>query len=128
VHANASAYWREMAAVVSMQQGVFDGFAASGVACTPAVTLDDILIINAQGDLGDIAQVVDVSRRPDWFAMDKRTAEHTSMRMSRCSFMARLLPDMSDVLVSHATWFMYSNMLRTFKAYTFPDPTEAGVR
>lgn len=126
VRSNSSAYWLEMAAVVSMQQGVFDGVAASGFVCSPALTLEDIFIINSQGDLGDIAQAVDAVRRPDWFSMDKAAVRRTAMRMSHCSFMARFLPDMSDVLVSHATWFMYSNMLRTFKAYTFPDPVVAG--
>ena len=42
------------------------------------------------------------------------------MRHARCSALIKVLPDFSDVLVGHATWADYSELLRIWKTYNFP--------
>jgi hypothetical protein len=42
------------------------------------------------------------------------------MRHARCSALIKVLPDFSDVLVGHATWADYSELLRIWKTYDFP--------
>ena len=42
----------------SQLQGIWDGYVASGHQCYPVLTFDDILIINAQADLGEIENAV----------------------------------------------------------------------
>ncbi len=57
VETNTSAYWQQMACTFSQLQGLSDGYAASGHTCTPALSFDDILIVNAQvtGGVSDVA-------------------------------------------------------------------------
>lgn len=124
---NSSLYWEVVSDMFSKIHGMSAGqVAAQGSSGGCTVSLDDLLIINAQGDLGDIMEVVSVSSRPSWWDMSKDDVIAASLRRSHCTVAVRFLPDMSDLLTAHTTWSSYTCMNRVFKAYTFPDPLEQG--
>ena len=106
-------------------QGLTDGHAAS-TSRSCSLTVDDLLIINAQGDVGDIMTVVDVSSRPDWWNMSYDEVVATSLKRDHCTVAVRFLPDMTDLLAAHTTWSSYNCMIRIFKAYVFEDPLVTG--
>lgn len=47
-------------------------------------------------------------------------------KLTDCSSLVRVLPDLSDAVVGHTTWRMFYAMLRTWKAYVLPY-TRAGI-
>ena len=69
---------------------MYAGYVASGLQCEPGVDWNDIMLINAQGDQGDIANAVLPSLRSDGRAL----AEHHLLFPSHCSSVVRFTPDM----------------------------------
>jgi len=66
--------------------------------------------MNIFGDLEDLEQVFDVSNQ-----------EPPKVRgIGHCSALIRLLPNNSDIYVSHDTWNSYQSMLRILKNYKLP--------
>jgi hypothetical protein len=116
----------QVAATFSKLRGIADGHAASSDRdCS--LTVDDVLIINAQGDIGDVLQVVDPSLRLDWKSMSMEGVVSAALARSHCTVTVRFLPDMSDLFAAHTTWSSYNCMIRVFKLYVFEDPLRPGT-
>ena len=57
-----------------------------------------------------------------WKAKVEERKSHLdpTMRSGKCSGLIKLLPDNSELFVSHDTWDTYYAMLRVFKLYDLP--------
>ena len=113
-----------MGAIFSQIHGVYDGYLSKAIACTPAITLDSIMINNAFEDLSAIVKGAIPSMRADWQSLTAKEAKQLMLQESHCTFVARFTPDMMDVIMAHNTWANYSTMNRVFKLYSFPDPQD----
>ena len=96
-------------------------------------TSQQLLLMNQQGDQMDLGNALNISGGgsgsgsmgesagegsesdvPPGFRYAQWFGQHT-----HCSSLIALTPDNSDVYMGHATWGMYSMMLRVFKTYDF---------
>lgn len=82
------------------------------------MTLTDLLLLEASGDLYDIIPAVN----PELF--DLRVGELSASQFFdlwhskvSCSAMIKIKSDNSDVFAAHTTWTSYQNMLRIYKHY-----------
>ena len=82
------------------------------------VTLWDVQLINALGDLFDIKPAVLHSRRQDFAKMQPTEASSLLQRMGHCTALIKVTDDLSDLLMGHSSWFHYANMNRIFKHYS----------
>jgi len=83
------------------------------------LSLMDLQVINAAGDIGNIEYYNSKLSRPDF---SKMTHEQISMHFeekNHCSSLIKVAADLSDVWFGHNTWTNYSSMLRIFKEYRF---------
>ena len=92
------------------------------------VSMEDITTMNIFGDLEDLEQVFDSSYNKvktglsDQVEVIHHCQEPGKVRGlgGRCSALVRVLPDNSDMFVSHDTWNSYQSMLRILKKYKMP--------
>lgn len=108
-------FWVQVDLVWNQLLGMAAGVASTG----STVTYQDLLLLNAQGDIGDIESTVTpreqrlnlrkqpLSKLLEWRAEN----EH-------CSAMIRLTEGNQELMMGHTTWGHYSTMLRVFKRYT----------
>ena len=65
------------------------------------LTEEQIMLISANGDLGDI-----------FTAVNEELPENLAVRsLGKCSALIKLLPDMSELFVSQDTWTEFSDMV-----------------
>jgi len=104
-------YWHQVGLFYDQMEGLYTGYKAS-VAGTArdVVTFDDIMTMNIFGDLEDLEQVFDVTQK----------VPPKVRGIGHCSALIRLLPNNSDIYVSHDTWNSYQSMLRILKNYRLP--------
>ena len=65
--------------------------------------------MNLDGDLEDLEVALGAPA----------SSQRRIMGSGSCSSLIKVLPEMSDVLVSHDMWGTYHSMLRIFKLYNF---------
>jgi hypothetical protein len=128
------AFWHQSSLLRRQLRGVHAGYldarAATGFANVTAepLTLEHLLLINLDGDLEDLA---DLMTEPRGGGEDPNpglnlgvavpaAARWPQFRRGRCSALVRLLPDHSDVFISQDTWSDVNSMLRIFKLYDLP--------
>eukprot|EP00455_Lapot_gusevi_P032362 TRINITY_DN3529_c0_g1_i3.p1 TRINITY_DN3529_c0_g1~~TRINITY_DN3529_c0_g1_i3.p1 ORF type:complete len:535 (-),score=171.08 TRINITY_DN3529_c0_g1_i3:144-1748(-) len=103
-------YWYQISLVMQQLQGLVLGYnkacsAFSGCEIDPW----GLLYLSASSDIEDIEAAL------------TNTAQ-TSIKSGRgrCSALIKLLPDNSDLFISHVSWSEYVTMLRIYKLYDFP--------
>jgi len=109
-HKNHDPYWHHVDLFYQQMYGLQHGYkhAVRGTDMD-VVTLKDIRTMNVFGDMEDLESALDSEKEPAIL----RGAGH-------CSALIRLLPNNSDIFVSHDTWNSYQNMLRILKKYNLP--------
>jgi hypothetical protein len=130
-------YWFTVQGALKQINGVFEGFVA-GCSSPEAVragnhdaqdifrtldnpTLEHFLMINAWGDLYQIALKYWEPGRNSRLHGNRRVASAKKKLVQRCSAIVKLLPDLSDVVFGHATWDTFESLgPRIFKHYSFP--------
>jgi len=140
--ANTSAYWQHVGALLAQIDGLAAGQAdAAAAAGRKAIGFQVVYNSIIQGgDIFNLAQVYGVSaeqraRTPALrrlveggraavegnAAPAARAAAYAPRgRADHCSALVRLLPDGSDVLLTHTTWSGLENMLRIAKTFDLP--------
>lgn len=111
-------YYLTLKKVLLQFDGILDG--VNHAAADPAhqITLLQLLLLDASGDLYDIIPAVD----KDGFKLNigKLSAQEffdSWHKQISCSALIRMTPDGSDIFAGHNTWTSYQNMLRIFKHY-----------
>lgn len=144
LHHETDDYWFTARGILHQLEGMLEGLkegcpalrerkeaAAVELSSLRYPTLLHLLLLNADGDLFQIADKFsefsrDSSRRPHEGAYDakggnsmrRRLLKHHRMKGSRrhehCSAMIKLLPDGSDVVFGHSTWYDFNFFLFNF--------------
>lgn len=76
-------------------------------------------LINGAGDLFDIKPAILKDTRPDFGSMGKEELMMYLNLNGHCSALVKVSDDLQDLMMGHASWFIYSSMLRIFKVYEF---------
>ncbi|MCL4148177.1 UNVERIFIED_CONTAM: hypothetical protein GTU68_048902 [Idotea baltica] len=74
--------------------------------------------MNSSGDLEDLDNILDPKKRNTTF--EEWVSNKDSFTDGHCSALIKVLPNNSDLYVSHVTWNTYQSMLRVQKKYIFP--------
>jgi hypothetical protein len=113
-------YWYSLQAVVAQFDGLAQGvqdFAAPG----ESLTVLDMLILQAAGDMYDIQPAVDLASRPAWEKItDEREFHDKYEDQTSCSALVTIINGTvttGEVYAGHTTWTSYANMLRIYKHY-----------
>eukprot|EP00126_Sphaerothecum_destruens_P006490 Sdes_comp19381_c0_seq1m10668 len=124
---NQSSFWRQVGLVQSQFDGLVQGY-------QDHFTFGEILdrfaffMLNAVGDLLDLKLALDKKERKDWDSFMepdagiKKNLTETKLKVAlstHCTALIKVLPDLSDILISHSSWFSYSAMNRIYKHYHF---------
>ena len=112
-------YWQFVGSLVKQLDGLVDGYARSAFGKENPLELWAFVMINAMGDLFDIIPAVSRSKRPDFHRMNHKEIRDYMNRNGHCSALIRVTDDLSDIMVGHNSWFVYSSMLRIYKTYEF---------
>jgi len=104
-------FWHHVGLFYDQMVGLYQGYRASVKdTAMDVITLEDIVTMNIFGDLEDLEQVFD-------------TNDHEAPKVQgigHCSALIRLIPNNTDLYVSHDTWNSYQSMLRILKRYKMP--------
>lgn len=118
---NTSDYWVAVKNVLAQFQGISDGYQKYCVQEQGFVNLttQQMLYMQMDGDLGDLQSAFGVeSERHHTRHSSSPTVDRNGLR---CTMLAKLAPDNSDLWFGHATWDTFSNMApRIYKTYTVP--------
>jgi hypothetical protein len=111
-------FWRHVGLIFQQYRGLIDGY---GDHHLPGQELDEwaFQMLNGNGDLFDLIPALDKETIPKWEEMSLEEIRHKIAMRGHCSVLIKMTPGYEDVLAAHASWFMYSAMLRIFKHYSF---------
>lgn len=118
VRLHHSPYWRGIGLFQEQMLGLLDGYNAV-VDHQDRLTLLDILIFQANGDLFDITPALDATRKIDWFRLPQEQFDLKFLTTNHCSALVKIADDLSDVFMGHTSWDDGNCMLRTYKFYYF---------
>lgn len=100
-------------------EGLLAGVNHAAADTSQQLTLLQLLLLNAAGDLYDIIPAVDSNGFNLHIGrLDAETFFDQWHRQISCSALIRIVPDYSDIFAGHNTWTSYQNMLRIFKHYS----------
>ncbi|KAK3755108.1 hypothetical protein QZH41_017928, partial [Actinostola sp. cb2023] len=117
-NSNDSAFWRQMGNILAQYDGLVSGYHTY----PPTDKILPVLafqILNGAGDLIDLQHALDPKRVPDWDHMTKDQILTKVFTKGHCSALIKVLPAYENIFASHASWFVYSAMLRIYKHYYF---------
>eukprot|EP01135_Chromosphaera_perkinsii_P002466 Nk52_evm72s223 gene=Nk52_evmTU72s223 len=120
-------YWRQVALVQSQFDGLVDGYSKYH---EEGQELDRFAfaMLNAVGDLLDLKTVFSKKEKAEWDSFmnpdsgKRKNPVETKLKVglsTHCTALIKVLPDLSDLLFSHSSWFSYSAMNRIYKHYFF---------
>ncbi|CAJ1429326.1 unnamed protein product, partial [Effrenium voratum] len=138
----ADPYWKQVRYTFFQMWGVLDGYNAASLRFGgETLELDDMLLINAGGELPQLLQAYAPESREHRAArsqapsflqqrsksrsqdpLDDAHWERRVVESGRCSALVRLADGDMDLLMGHTTWDDYSKMTRIFKFYNFSLP------
>eukprot|EP00768_Dysnectes_brevis_P003186 gnl/Dysnectes_brevis/228_a259_6416.p1 GENE.gnl/Dysnectes_brevis/228_a259_6416~~gnl/Dysnectes_brevis/228_a259_6416.p1 ORF type:complete len:555 (+),score=202.33 gnl/Dysnectes_brevis/228_a259_6416:97-1761(+) len=109
-------YWLQIGLMCQQARGFVDGYMDGAPEGSSEITLSHYLAFQAQGDLYEIMPALysDLRATPNELSTAERHHFWTS-----CSALVTLTPAMDDLILAHATWTDYRNMLRVYKTYEF---------
>lgn len=111
--------WKHVALLYDQLAGILAGYNTAATA-EQQLTRADILLLNADGDLEDINNIVAEEGMSDEAATARRLrrrATGASDYGSHCSVLIKLTDDYGDLFAGHTTWSQYAYMLRIYKSY-----------
>lgn len=118
---NNDQYYITLSKVLEQFKGILDGINYSAKE-NQTMTLIDLLLLQAAGDLYDIIPAVDENGF-DLHIGKLSPLEFFDRWHSKvsCSAMIKITDDKKDVFAAHTTWTSYQNMLRIYKNYNLDD-------
>lgn len=140
--------WTYISCITSQFEGLYNGYSRSlndNKLLTDqekkkmAITIIDLLLVNSEGNYGDLKAVADYSSDKDLLIDNENFADEENlikvfktsdinmiwknlMKSSHCSVLIKLIKkenDNYDIISGHDTWSNYSELLRTLKTYEF---------
>eukprot|EP00928_Gymnodinium_smaydae_P033273 TRINITY_DN23875_c0_g2_i2.p1 TRINITY_DN23875_c0_g2~~TRINITY_DN23875_c0_g2_i2.p1 ORF type:complete len:585 (+),score=99.11 TRINITY_DN23875_c0_g2_i2:92-1846(+) len=91
-------YWARVSLVVAQLEGLAAGLRAAG----SRLSFQDVVLLNADGDLEELVPLLSLKRQ---------------RRRDRCSALVKLPEDRSDILFGHTTFDHYDMMVRSLKYF-----------
>jgi hypothetical protein len=113
-----SEYYLTLRKVLLQFEGILAGVNYAAADSSEQLSLLQLLLLDASGDIYDIVPAVD----SDGFQLHVGALSPMEFfdrwhRQISCSALTRITPDYSDIVAGHNTWTSYQNMLRLFKHY-----------
>ena len=132
--ADTDDYWYAVKTILAQVEGLYEGYVAgcgsatakANVDTTDYSTLDNptlmhFLLMNAWGDLYQIAMKVKEPGQAARLQGNRKYKNEKKTLVERCSAIVKLLKDNSDVVYGHSTWDSYESLSpRILKHYSFP--------
>jgi len=115
---NTTAFWQHGALILAQLDGLVDGYLSVAPVET-AFTRMDLILVNGLGDLLDLIPALNPKARPDWNNMTAPLMLATLSRSGHCSALIKVNGDLTDIVFSHSSWFIYAGMNRIYKHYSF---------
>eukprot|EP00753_Platysulcus_tardus_P008372 PLAT15929.1.p1 GENE.PLAT15929.1~~PLAT15929.1.p1 ORF type:complete len:572 (+),score=269.22 PLAT15929.1:1758-3473(+) len=112
-------YWSAIAWTNAQLSGLTAGYNAHVASDEGKLTEEQVMLINMQGDLTTVQQIMAPGGAPDWAHMTQQQRELWAETHSHCSAIVAVADDMSELWVAHTMWWSYYSMLRVFKYYAF---------
>lgn len=135
-HASVSSsdpYWSAVGFAYEQLAGLVAGYAASVFATqggsSRALQRFDFLLLNMQGDVGDLQTKFSAQersllrvggRKPGWVPASWEEALRAETFRTHCSSMVRMTEGSADLMAAHNMWWSYYAMVRVAKTYSFP--------
>lgn len=116
-HGENDPYWYHAHLIHRQLEGMLAGY-NSVAEESKNLTLEDLNVCNARGDLSELAYYNE-TLRPAFKVMTPYEIFDYIEEHSHCSALIKVAPDFSDVWFGHNTWTNFSSMMRIFKEYRF---------
>eukprot|EP00879_Flechtneria_rotunda_P009863 GHRR01010315.1.p1 GENE.GHRR01010315.1~~GHRR01010315.1.p1 ORF type:complete len:548 (+),score=138.18 GHRR01010315.1:757-2400(+) len=121
-------FWQAQRLVLAQLHGMRDGYNARVMQEGQQLGIDFIslfewLTLNTMGDMDDLLEVL----FPDdprlglkhLHKLDPHELHTRLATRGHCSVLIKVIPDLSDLLIGHTTWWTYTGMTRIYKHYSF---------
>lgn len=115
-------FWRQAGYIYQQYRGLAYGYE---LACKEPSSTTKVLpifafqMLNGVGDLFDIIPAVNKKKQINWLKLSQMEAEDKHQKQGHCSALIKVTGDLSDLFLSHSSWYIFSNMNRIFKHYNF---------
>ena len=115
-------FWRQAGFIYQQYKGLAYGYelacesSTSGTKELPSFAFQ---MLNGVGDLFDIIPAVNKGQQINWLKLTQMEAEDKHQKQGHCSALIKVTGDLSDLFLSHSSWYTFSNMNRIFKHYNF---------
>ncbi len=114
-YAKNDPYWTAAYTINAQFEGLVDGYNSS-VKKVRTLSMVDFHVMASFGDIEDIGFYKNINK-VDYKKMSTQDIIDYIHLRSHCSVLFKVLPDFSDVIFGHNSWFWYSSMTRIKKEY-----------
>jgi hypothetical protein len=101
-------YWEQVNLIVHQIEGIHKGYTTaiknSNSSSLSILSLDDIIILNSDGDMGTLVNLFYTEEERNGIAFQYPLNTH-------CSVLIKLMDDYSDLYCGHTTWGSYATMV-----------------
>ena len=106
-------FWRQAGYIYQQYRGLAYGYE---LACKEPSSTTKVLpifafqMLNGVGDLFDIIPAVNKEKQTNWLKLSQMEAEDKHQKQGHCSALIKVTGDLSDLFLSHSSWYIFSNM------------------
>ncbi|KJE97432.1 hypothetical protein CAOG_09069 [Capsaspora owczarzaki ATCC 30864] len=111
-------FWVQTGSILAQFDGLVAGYNAVA-ASSRKLDVFAFQVLNGNGDILDLMNVLQPSTRPSWNDMTPQQAQLEASRRGHCSGFIKMLPGFEDILISHSSWFTFTATNRIYKHYNF---------
>ncbi|EFA78500.1 phospholipase B [Heterostelium album PN500] len=114
-------YWQQVGLVMTQVASLFQGYNDATTDPSQSLEFYDILLMNMDGDMIDLAPALNISFDAATAAAlpPKQHLENFMRKTGHCSSLIKLTDDLTELYAGHTTWSSFYEMVRMFKIYTF---------
>jgi hypothetical protein len=113
-YSESDPFWYHVQLFLAQLEGLVDGYTSAGL---EPLTIQQLFLMQVSGDLDALQSALSGSGEVG----DK------VIGAGKCSALVKLLPDHSELFVSHDTWEEYQSMLRIYKLYDLRFSTAGNI-
>jgi hypothetical protein len=107
-HSETSVFWRQMGAIQSQFYGLVEGYKLASKDKENSLSLLQMQLLNAFGDIFDLRDALIPSRRVNWSSLSSEEVESLVLSRGRCSGFVRVTPDYSELYTAHSVGPLFS--------------------